>query len=602
MSLILGINSHHPDASACILRAGHLIAAVEEERLRRVKHWTGFPAQAIAYCLKEAGATLSDIDYLAVNTSPTAFVWKKFLYAVSRPADYAFMLQRWRRLHKRLSIEEELTQANLPGRFRGLLKFVEHHRAHLASAFYASPFTEANVVSVDGFGDFTSTAWGLGTRDEIDIQGRIHFPHSLGIFYQALTQYLGFPNYGDEYKLMGLAASGEPKFIEPLRRVLLLSDDGKFTLNRHYFCHHRKHVEQIEADGVPYFRSLYTNHLIDLLGAERKPGEAIERRHLDIARSVQTIYEEAFLNLLRSIHSRDGSDCIALAGGCAMNSVANGKIARQTPFRQVYVQPAAGDAGGALGAALQIAINHDKPSHITTVRRPGTANPNRMTSVSTVMEHAYWGPQAATDEIVQLLNQFAAELSEHNCAIECFNSEQQLCQAAAQRLANGEVLGWFQGRMEWGPRALGNRSILCDPRNPDIRSYLNDKIKRRESFRPFAPSILREHVSDWFEEDGDVPFMTQVFQIREDKQHLIPAVTHVDGSGRLQTVDRTLNSRFGLLIQEFFELTGIPMLLNTSFNENEPIVCTPLEALDCFIRTKMDTLVLANFVVSRNRK
>ena len=565
-----------------------------------MKHWVGFPSYAINYCLSEVGATLSDVEDLAINTNPKAQFWRKARYALSAAAGGSLLRDRWRQLAKRLSLRQEIEQAELPGEFRGRISYVEHHQAHLASAFYASPFVEASVVSIDGFGDFSSTAWGRGYANQIDIQGRIHFPHSLGIFYQALTQYLGFLDYGDEYKVMGLAAYGRPAHAERLRQVVRLQDDGTFELDTRFFRHHKDRITVDWAEGVPCFEQLYSDDLELLLGAARKPGEPLGHRHYDVARSVQSVYEDAFFNLLAAIHEQHGLDAIALAGGCAMNSAANGKIARATPFRRVYVQAASGDAGGALGAALHVAKRQGvlRRTPIGTDRSNSHADSQ---CSRTVMDHAYWGPSASQENVEQVLQRAASELAKSDCTFELITSELDLCRAVARRLKSGDVVGWFQGRMEWGPRALGNRSIICDPRNPDIRELLNGKIKRRENFRPFAPAILREHVADWFEEDGDVPFMTQVNQVRIEKRSIIPAVTHVDGSGRLQTVSRATNHRFWQLIQCFNMLTGVPVVLNTSFNENEPIVCYPEEALDCFLRTRMDLLVLGNYIVTRKR-
>jgi carbamoyltransferase len=435
---------------------------------------------------------------------------------------------------------------------------------------------------VDGFGDFASAAWGTGRGSHISIDGRVYFPHSLGIFYQALTQYLGFPHYGDEYKLMGLAPYGEPKAIEAMRRMVQLNSDGGFELDLSYFRHHKEAIAYQWLGGSPKFGDLFSAKLEMLLGPRRKPDAPIEDRHRDIARSVQAMYEEAFFNLLHKIYEQHGLTDLALAGGCAMNSVANGKVRRRTPFRRLYIQSAAGDAGGAIGAA--IALWHAKGGER-----------------SFVMDHAYWGPQFNEGDIAKVIAEHGREIAE-TCLTEYVQDKGELCRRAASAIAEGQIVGWFQGRMESGPRALGNRSILCDPRRADMKAILNAKIKRRESFRPFAPSVLEECVAEWFEEDDDVPFMMQVFQIREEKRAQIPAVTHVDGSGRLQTVHRLTNPLYHQLIETFRDLTGVPMVLNTSFNENEPMVCEPKEALDCFLRTKMDMLVMGNTILVRSKK
>lgn len=578
--VIVGINAFHGDSSACLVMDGRLVAAAEEERFRRIKHWAGFPAEAIRYCLTEAGIDLSHIDHIAINTDPKANLCRKLAYTLIRRPDPRLIAERLLAARKRASVQQQLQQL-FPGmRFNGQSHQVEHHLAHLSSAFHVSPYKEAVVVSVDGFGDFASCAWGIGRDAAIAVEEKVYFPHSLGIFYQALTQYLGFPHYGDEYKVMGLAPYGEPKYMDTMRRIVCLRPDGSFRLNLDYFRHHKEKVAFAWKDCAPSFVPLFTAALEALLGPAWGKGEALGQRHRDIARSVQAMYEEAFFHLLNALHCKYGLDALCLAGGCAMNSVANGKVTRKTPFKKVYIQSAAGDAGGAIGAAFAA-------WHKLGGKR------------GFVMDHAYWGPQFAENEISELLKVNGEGLNERHCTIERIADEGELCRRAAAAIAAGKVVGWFQGRMEWGPRALGNRSIVCDPRRADMKDILNTKIKRRESFRPFAPSILREAVADWFEEDDDVPFMMKVFPIREEKRHLIPAVTHVDGSGRLQTVYRHTNPRYYRLIECFQESTGVPMVLNTSFNENEPVVCRPEEALNCFLRTQMDVLVLGTHLIER---
>jgi len=577
---ILGINAFHGDSSACLVRDGELVAAAEEERFRRIKHWAGFPSESIAYCLAQAGISLSDVSHVAINQDSRASLGRKMLYTLTHLPSPALVLDRLRNKSRRDSLQTHLAKA-FPGQsFRGQLHAVEHHLAHLSSAFHVSQFDEAVAVSVDGFGDFASAAWGVGHGTKIAVQGRVHFPHSLGIFYQALTQFVGFPHYGDEYKVMGLAPYGEPKFLEQMRQIVHLQQDGSFKLNLKYFRHHREKITYEWDNGIPAFSELFSPELQELLGPARGKDDPLEQKHKDIARSVQAMYEEAFFHLLNTLHATHKLDAVAVAGGCGMNSVANGKIALKTPFRQVYVQSAAGDAGGAIGAAYSV------------WHQLGGAR-------SFVMDHAYWGPEFSNSVTGQLLSQRSKDLSDQGCSVEQITDEAELCQRTASSIADGQVIGWFQGRMEWGPRALGNRSILGDPRRSDMKDILNLKIKRRESFRPFAPSVLRESVPEWFEQDADVPFMMQVFQIRAEQRPRIPAVTHVDGSGRLQTVSSGTNPLYHKLIDAFRELTGVPMVLNTSFNENEPVVCRPEEALDCFLRTKMDVLVLGNWMVMR---
>jgi carbamoyltransferase len=602
--LILGLNAYHGDSSACLVRDGRLVAAAEEERFRRIKHWAGFPSESIRYCLAEAGVELSAVDHVAVNSDPNANFWKKAWYAVSHRPDPRLVLNRLANRRRRLSIEEAL-HAHFPqSRFTGRVHHIEHHLAHLASAFLVAPFEEALALSVDGFGDFASAAWGVGRGAQISIEGKVYFPHSLGIFYQAMTQYLGFPHYGDEYKAMGLAPYGEPRYLEHMRRIVNLQDDGTFRLDLNYFRHHKEKVEYAWDNGAPVVGRLYARALEELFGPTRGGEEPLTQKHKDLARSVQAMYEEAFFHLLNRLHARHGIPALALAGGCAMNSVANGKIYQRTPIRRVYIQSAAGDAGGAIGAAMVVWRQLQTGSLLKNTPLPageGVKGDSRQTggAPNGVMDHAYWGPQYSDAYIGKMLGVKGGEIKKQGCRVENMAEESELCRRTAFAIAEGKVVGWFQGRMEWGPRALGNRSIVCDPRRDDMKDILNLKIKRRESFRPFAPSILREAVPEWFETDDDVPFMMEVFQIRAEKRSQVPAVTHVDGSGRLQTVHRDTNPRYYRLIETFAEHTGVPMVLNTSFNENEPVVCRPEEALDCFLRTRMDVLALGNWVIVR---
>ena len=575
---ILGINAFHGDSSACLTVNGRLQAAVEEERFRRIKHWAGFPSESIRFCLQSNKLTLADIDVIAINSDPTAARGRKLRFLLTGQASWALVREKLRIRRKRMSLRDHLASAFPQQTFGGVIESVEHHECHLASAFYASPFERAAVVSVDGFGDFCSSAWALGEADTLALQQRVYFPHSLGIFYQALTQFLGFFHYGDEYKIMGLAPYGQDRFSEPLAQVLQTQAEGLFALDTQFFCHHKKPVAYQWDNGAPTVSQLFSPALAELLGPARQPDEPLQKRHQDLAHSVQAAYERAFFHLLDHAQRTSGETHVALAGGCAMNSVANGKISQRTSFKKSYVQAAAGDAGGAIGAAMIAGQRHG-----VTPR--------------SAMQHAYWGPAYTETQITEAIQRRRDELTE--CKVIVTTRDTDFYQRVVACLVDGGVVGWFQGAMEWGPRALGNRSILGDPRRADMKDILNSKIKRRESFRPFAPAILREHVSDWFTEEDDVPFMMKVFPVRKDKQACIPAVTHVDGSGRLQTVKRTDNPHYYQLIEQFFQTTQVPILLNTSFNENEPIVCQPDEAIDCFLRTHMDMLVLEHIIIVR---
>ncbi len=577
---LLGINAFHGDASACLVHDGTLVAAVEEERFRRIKHWAGFPGESIRYCLDAAGITLDRVDHVAINQDASANLLRKIAFTISRRPDLSMLLDRLRNKKERAGVTQHLAAA-LPGaRFTGEVHHIEHHLAHLASAFYVSPFDDAVAVSIDGFGDFASCGWGVGRGTELSVEERVYFPHSLGVFYQAMTQFLGFPHYGDEYKVMGLAPYGRSTYLDKLRDIVRLQTDGSFKLNLEYFRHHKEKVEYEWEGGSPSVGALYSAALVGLLGPAREQSQALDQRHFDLARSTQAMYEEALFHLLNTLHRRHGLDSVVVAGGCGMNSVANGKIRLSTPFKRVYIQSAAGDAGGAIGAAY------------ATWHRLGGAR-------AQAHRHAYWGPSYDDETIGKVLDRSTREIASAGCHVDHVADEGELCERTVDAISAGAVVGWFQGRLEWGPRALGNRSIVCDPRRTDMKEILNSKIKRRESFRPFAPSVLRADVAEWFEQDDDVPFMMQVYQIRESKRPSIPAVTHVDGSGRLQTVDESTNPRYHRLISSFKARTGVPMVLNTSFNENEPVVCQPEEALACFLRTQMDLLVMGNWMVRR---
>ena len=581
--IILGINAFHADSSACLVVDGVLVAAAEEERFRRVKHWAGFPSEAIRYCLSAGGVDVAGLDHVAINRNPKANLLKKVLFGLSKRPNFEAVTDRLRNAAKVRGIDELLcSHLEVPReRLRARLHKIEHHRAHMASAFLVSPFDSAATVSVDGFGDFVSAMWGEGEGSTITTRGQVDFPHSLGLFYLAATQYLGFPNYGDEYKVMGFAPYGEPTEMEKVRDIVRLVSEGRFELNLDYFRHHTEGVEMVWDDGEPRIGPVYTERLVELLGPARSPDDPLEQRHRNIAASLQAMYEEAFFHLLDHVHERTGNANLCLAGGCAMNSVANGKVFERSRFTELYVQPAAGDAGGAIGAAY-------------AVWNQELGNPRGYH-----MDHAFLGPEFDGKALRREVAAREAELEAERCLVDEIEDRDELCRRTAARIAEGKVVGWFQGRMEWGPRALGNRSILADPRRADMKDILNLKIKRRESFRPFAPSILREAVAEWFETDYDVPFMLKVYQIREERRAEIPAVTHVNGSGRLQTVSEEQNPLYHRLIAAFGDITGVPVLLNTSFNENEPVVCRPIEALECFLRTKMDVLVLGNYFIER---
>ncbi len=633
---ILGINAYHGDAAAAIIKDGELIAAVEEERFNRFKHCAGFPTESIRYCLEAAGIGIEDVEHVGISRNPAAHLHKKVLFAASRavkqvtvgrrqeaggrqqdaggrqqeagsrrreavetlePIDenvgnggkgeggkgrnhsggiFTQVVDRLANAARVRDLKDVLARslgvptANLHAQFHN----IEHHRAHLASAFYVSPFNRAALLSIDGFGDFISTMWAKGEGNSVEVLGQIEYPHSSGIVYTATTQFLGFPHYGDEGKVMGLAPYGRPRFIDEFRDIIRTEENGQFRLNLDYFRHTTEGVDMTWDQGSPVIGQIFSNEVVRTFGPRRQPHSPLTNRDRDIAASLQLRLEEVGFHILRHLHEQTRLTDLGLAGGVAYNSVMNGKILLNTPFERVFVQPAAGDSGTALGVCYDIyngLLHHERgPS----------------------MEGAYTGPEFSDEQIKE-------ELLGRNLSFETY-SDRQVTSRAAEDIAAGMVVGWFQGRMEFGPRALGNRSIVVDPRRAEMKEILNDRIKKREPFRPFAPSILEEHTAEYFEQNHPAPTMLMVFQIRPERRREIPAVTHVDGSGRLQTVSRALNERYYQLISDFYALTGVPVVLNTSFNENEPIVCTASHAIECFMKTRMDVLYLGNYAIRRS--
>ncbi len=620
---ILGINAFHGDAAAALIKDGRIVAAAEEERFNRVKHCAGFPAESIRYCLRAAGIGIEAVSHIGISRDPSAHLHKKILFAATRaakqsgqwavrggrsatvaveetprreeegnwvkgnregengkngkkrPGIFRQVKDRLNNAAKVRDLKDDLARvlgvpaAEINAQFHN----IEHHRAHLASSFYVSPFDRAALLSIDGFGDFISTMWAVGEGNSIKVLDQVEYPHSTGIVYTATTQFLGFPHYGDEGKVMGLAPYGKPRYMDEFRDIIRTEEGGQFRINLDYFRHHAEGVDMTWDDGSPVIGRIFSDEFSKTFGPAREKGAPMTEREQDIAASLQQRLEEVGFHILNHLHQQTGLTDLGLSGGVAYNSVMNGKILLNTPFRRVYVQPAAGDSGTALGVCYEI---HN-----------GILNGPR----GEVMLGAYTGPEFSDAEI-------QSELQRAQLTFETF-SDDELTKQAAKDIADGLVVGWFQGRMEFGPRALGNRSIVVDPRRAEMKEILNDRIKKREPFRPFAPSILEERTADYFEQSHPAPTMLMVYQVRDERRTEIPAVTHVDGSGRLQTVSREVNSRYYQLISDFHELTGVPVLLNTSFNENEPVVCTPRHAIDCFLKTRMDVLYLGSHCVRR---
>jgi carbamoyltransferase len=577
--IILGINAYHANSSAAIVVDGRLLAAVEEERLNRVKYAAGLPARAILYCLDQAGAKLSEVDHIAVPRNPWARLGTKLRFAMRMPRfalDRARVMRRFAGVKADLANAFEMPVENIQAQFHR----IEHHTAHLASAYFVSPFENSAVLSADGLGDFASCMWALGEGPKMQPLGEVRFPHSLGMYYTALTQYIGFWKFGDEYKVMGLAAYGEPEFLEEFRRIVYADGPLSFRLGLEYFTHQSQGADMSwrEANRTPVLGRLFSQYLEKRLGPARKEGEPLEQRHRNIAASMQAALEEVLAAHWSALAKTTKQKSLCLAGGVAFNCLANGKIFDRSTFERVYVQPAAGDAGLSVGAAF--AVNHQ------VLGRPRQF----------VMDHAAWGPEFSRPDIVQAIDTFHGQGDDASITDV---DEKTLLETTAKHIANGKIVGWFQGRVEWGPRALGQRSILADPRRPEMKEILNRRIKHREIFRPFAPSILEEATGDFFEKTHPSPFMTFAYNVRPEKRSVIPAPTHVDGTARLQTVSRNTNPLYWKLLRAFGDQTGVPVLLNTSFNDNEPIVCRPEEALDCFRRTQMDVLVIGKFILEK---
>ena len=564
---ILGLNAFHGDASVALLCDGQLVVALEEERLNRIKHWAGLPVGAAKACLEGAQP-----DYIAISRDPKAHLKDKLMRAALRPHRWLNLSSRAMNSVRIAQVGDLLAAEGIASHARRPVYFVEHHRAHLASAFFASPFEEAAVVSIDGFGDFSSVMWGVGKANQIGVRGSVSFPHSLGIFYTAFTQFLGFAKYGDEYKMMGLSAYGEPRFAEQVRRVVRTEGD-QCRLNLDYFTHHSKGVEMTWYGGEPVLGTVFSHRMVEEFGDPRTPRSEIRQKDMDLAASVQLVLEENYFTLLNFVQKQTGEAAVCLAGGVALNCVANGMIFERTNFRDVYVQPAAHDAGTSIGAALYVQHQELKVPRCFEMR------------------HVYYGPEFTDSEIGRDLE--AVGCKYHQVP------EKDLIGNTVEAIARGKIVGWFQGRMEFGPRALGNRSILADPRRKDMKEILNSRIKYREPFRPFCPSILAERVGEYFETDYPSPFMVMAYKIKPKQRDRIPAVTHGDGTGRLQTVEREVNPLYWRLLHKFEEVTAVPVLLNTSFNENEPIVQTPAQAIDCFLRTRMDVLSIGGFVLHK---
>ena len=574
--LILGLNMFHADASAAIVVDGEVKFAVAEERLNRHKHFGGFPALAVKACLDAVGAKISDVEHVAVGQDSDANLTKKVQYALANPSkilNFIRLRQRKEAIRDVRSLLANALEIDV-GQLHFQEHHLEHHIAHIASAYYCSPWEKAAGFSYDGSGDFVSTMMARCEGNEIEVLDRVFLPHSLGSVYTMVCEFIGYSKYGDEGKVMGLAPYGKDTYCEQISRIVAATENG-FQLDLDYFKPLGSNQGmQVLPDGTVQLARHFSGRMEKIFGPPRQSSTQITQRDMDLAYAVQHRFEEIFFHLLNGLHRRVPVDDLAMAGGCALNSVANGKLFDRTPFRHTYIQPAAGDEGLAIGAAL-----HTYHSVLKQPRRHE-------------LKHSYLGPEFSESSINSALQRAGLESRKLERAA--------LLEAVAEQIAAGNVVGWFQGRTEWGPRALGNRSIVAHPGLPDMKEVLNARIKQREWFRPFAPSIMAEHQHEYFEHDHPSPFMLHVYKIRPEKRQALCAVNHIDDTGRLQTVTREENAMYYDLISAFYRKTGIPVVLNTSFNENEPIVCTPEEAIDCFKRTRMDVLAIGPFLVVKS--
>lgn len=561
---VLGISCYYHDSGAALVRDGQLVAAGEEERFNRKKHDSDFPKLAIEYCLKEAGITIDEVDYIGFYEKPLV-KFNRILESIlaTWPRSYRAWLKAvplW--LTHRLNIAGDI-QKQL-GCDQEIL-YCQHHLSHAASAFLVSPFEEAAIITADGVGEWTTTAWGVGRGTQMEMRKELRFPHSVGLLFSAITSYLGFRVNDAEWKVMGLAPYGQPKYVDQFRKIVDVRDDGSIRLNLDYFAH-------------PYSTTATINERwTELFGQppNRPEGELTEF-HRDIAHSGQEIVEEIMVKMATHVHRETGMKNVCLAGGVGLNCVANWRILKESGFRDIFIQPAAGDSGGALGTAFYI--------YNTVLGNPRSFR----------MEHALWGPQFSDAEVRDFLRQVEA-------TYETAAEERELIDRTARMIADGKVVGWFQGRMEFGPRALGSRSLLADARNPKMKDIINAKVKFRESFRPFAPAVLKERAHEYFDMPPgmEAPYMLLVPKVLPDKHAVIPAVTHQDGTGRVQTVTEEQNGRYYRLIKRFGEITGVPVVINTSFNvRGEPIVCTPRDAYNTFVNTGIDVLVIGNYILT----
>lgn len=580
--IILGLNYGHANSAACIIKDGILCAAVEEERLSRIKNDSNFPINAIKYCLASANVNINSIDLVTVNSNKSKNIKKKIFFLLKNFSlnNIIYSLNFFKKINLFKVLQEEFGFKN-----RKKIFPVEHHLSHIASSFFCSGFENAVGLSIDGSGDFSTLLVTVCKDNNIYERERVYFPNSLGLFYQSLTQFLGFLNYGDEYKVMGLSAYGKDAYNKQISELIQYDENKLIKTNKKFFYFSKNlKLFELKKNSILFINLYLKKNFEKLFGFKnRDKNQKIEQCHKDLAHSLQSKYEEIFLKILNKIFYKYNIKNLVLSGGCAMNSLANGKILKNTPFEKLYIQPAAHDAGGALGSALYASEKFDKKNFLNKK-----------------YNSFYLGPNYKNTEIEKIIEKYKQVFHEQNIETNYYNNFNYICDITSSYLIKNKIIGWFQGRCEWGSRALGNRSILANPQIENFKEILNLKIKKRENFRPFAPSVMLEHANQWFYDFQEDPFMMTVCKVKENKIKIIPSVTHVDNTARIQTVSKKNNEKYYQLIQSFYKKSDCPILLNTSFNENEPIVCSPIDALNTFLKTKIDVLVLENYIFTRS--
>jgi carbamoyltransferase len=578
MSYILGINAFHANSSACILKDNQVIFAIEEERINRIKNWSGFPIKSIRFCLEYVNIDINELECIAINRDSKSNLKQKIFFSVQNYNNFKYALKKSKNLINLNNIEDYILKEFKLSKLNSKILFVDHHLSHMASSFLTSKFKKSAILSLDGFGDFASCAIGIGDCNNLKIKHKVFYPHSLGILYQSITQMLGFRNYGDEYKIMGMSALGNNKFEKQFMEIISLKE-WNYKLNKNYFSYFQHGLNFNFKNIKPTFPNLYNKNMIKLFGLNKKK-LYIDQLKADIACSLQVTFEKALFSILNYMEKNFDTKNLSYAGGCAMNSLANGKILQNTRFNNLSIHSASYDAGGAIGAAAYAYFKYKKKKII--------------------IESNYLGPKYSNTEI---LNTLKKEKKNKKFEIKFKNSESEIIKFIVKKIKQKKIIGLFRGRLEWGARALGNRSILADPREKNIKNILNKKIKLRESFRPFAPSILYSQSKKWFDfkKIKEVPNMMQVLKFKKNVKLITPAIRHVDNTGRLQTVKKSDNNFYYKLLTYFFKETKVPILLNTSFNVQEPIVCKPADAVNCFKKSKMDYLILENYIISRKK-